>query len=56
MHLTQHCHQKETPMSLDYIMVGNNDLAQLRFFHDAVMAQIGGCAMSDMSATPMAPR
>jgi catechol 2,3-dioxygenase-like lactoylglutathione lyase family enzyme len=29
-------------MSLNYIMIGSNDLARSRSFYDAVMAEIGG--------------
>ena len=29
-------------MSVDYIMIGTNDLARARAFYDAVFAQIGG--------------
>ncbi len=34
-------------MSLNYIMIGSNDLARSRIFYDAVMAEIGGAIEAD---------
>ncbi len=34
-------------MSLNYVMVGSNDLARSRVFYDAVMAAIGGVIDAD---------
>lgn len=34
-------------MSLNYIMIGSNDLAKSRIFYDAVMAEIGGAIDAD---------
>jgi catechol 2,3-dioxygenase-like lactoylglutathione lyase family enzyme len=34
-------------MSLNYIMIGSNDLARSRSFYDAVMAEIGGTIDAD---------
>jgi catechol 2,3-dioxygenase-like lactoylglutathione lyase family enzyme len=34
-------------MSLNYIMIGSNDLARSRAFYDAVMAEIGGVIDAD---------
>ncbi len=34
-------------MSLNYIMIGSNDLARSRLFYDAVMAEIGGVISAD---------
>jgi catechol 2,3-dioxygenase-like lactoylglutathione lyase family enzyme len=34
-------------MSLNYIMIGSNDLARSRVFYDAVMAEIGGVIEAD---------
>jgi catechol 2,3-dioxygenase-like lactoylglutathione lyase family enzyme len=33
--------EKLLPMSIDYIMIGSNDLARSRVFYDAVMPHIG---------------
>ena len=34
-------------MSIDYIMIGSNDLARSRVFYDAVMPQLGGTLAHD---------
>jgi catechol 2,3-dioxygenase-like lactoylglutathione lyase family enzyme len=34
-------------MSIDYIMIGSNDLARSRVFYDAVMPHIGGAITHD---------
>jgi catechol 2,3-dioxygenase-like lactoylglutathione lyase family enzyme len=34
-------------MSLNYMMIGSNDLARSRIFYDAVMAEIGGAIDAD---------
>jgi catechol 2,3-dioxygenase-like lactoylglutathione lyase family enzyme len=34
-------------MSLNYLMIGSNDLARSRTFYDAVMAEIGGVIDAD---------
>lgn len=34
-------------MSIDYIMIGSNDLARSRIFYDAVMPHIGGTIAHD---------
>jgi catechol 2,3-dioxygenase-like lactoylglutathione lyase family enzyme len=34
-------------MSLNYVMIGSNDLARSRAFYDPVMAQIGGVIEAD---------
>jgi catechol 2,3-dioxygenase-like lactoylglutathione lyase family enzyme len=43
-HLTQH---QEEAMSIDYIMIGSNDLARSRTFYDAVMPHLGGVLAHD---------
>ena len=41
-------------MSIDYIMIGSNDLARSRAFYDAVMPHIGGNKMSFVLAGTLA--
>jgi catechol 2,3-dioxygenase-like lactoylglutathione lyase family enzyme len=39
--------KEHAPLSLNYIMIGSNDLARSRIFYDAVMAAIGGAICAD---------
>jgi catechol 2,3-dioxygenase-like lactoylglutathione lyase family enzyme len=39
--------EEQEAMSLNYVMIGSNDLARSRIFYDAVMAAIGGVADAD---------